>query len=115
MFLVARLWDSFFDVIVGIKADRTKTRWGKYRPYLLWFAIPFAVMGIITFFTPDFGQMGKVIYAYITYSLMMVVYSLINVPYASLLGAMVKAEAVKVPSLVKFPTELLVRDFMPLV
>jgi len=88
MFLVARLWDSFFDVIVGIKADRTKTRWGKYRPYLLWFAIPFAVMGIITFFTPDFGQMGKVIYAYITYSLMMVVYSLINVPYASLLGAM---------------------------
>jgi GPH family glycoside/pentoside/hexuronide:cation symporter len=88
MFLVARLWDSFFDVIVGIKADRTKTRWGKYRPYLLWFAIPFAVMGIITFFTPDFGQMGKVVYAYITYSLMMIVYSLINVPYASLLGAM---------------------------
>ncbi len=88
MFLVARLWDSFFDVLVGIKADRTNTRWGKYRPYLLWFAVPFAVMGIITFFTPDFGQMGKVIYAYITYSLMMVVYSLINVPYASLLGAM---------------------------
>ena len=87
MFLVARLWDSFFDVFVGIISDRTKSRYGKYRPYLLWFAIPFAVMGAITFFAPDFGQTGKLIYAYITYSLMMVVYSMINVPYASLLGA----------------------------
>ncbi len=86
MFLIARLWDSFFDVFVGIISDRTKTRWGKYRPYLLWFAIPFAVMGAITFFTPEFGQTGKLVYAYITYSLMMIVYSLINVPYASLLG-----------------------------
>jgi len=87
MFLVARLWDSFFDIFVGIMSDRTKTRWGKYRPYLLWFAIPFAVMGVITFYTPDFGQTGKLVYAYITYSLMMIVYSLINVPYASLLGS----------------------------
>ena len=86
MFLVARLWDSFFDVFVGIISDRTKSRYGKYRPYLLWFAIPFAVMGAITFFAPDFGQTGKLVYAYITYSLMMIVYSLINVPYASLLG-----------------------------
>lgn len=88
MFLIARLWDSFFDLFVGIVADRTKTRWGRYRPYLLWFAIPFAVMGVITFFVPDFGQTGKLVYAYITYSLMMIVYSLINVPYASLLGVM---------------------------
>ena len=88
MFLVARLWDSFFDLFVGIMADRTKTRWGKYRPYILWFAIPFTIMGIITFFVPDLGQSGKLIYAYITYSLMMIVYSLINVPYASLLGVM---------------------------
>jgi len=87
MFLVARLWDSFFDVFVGIAADRTKTKYGKYRPYLLWFAIPFAVMGIFTFYAPNFGTSGKLIYAYITYSLMMIVYSLINVPYASLLGA----------------------------
>ena len=86
MFLVARLWDSFFDVLVGIMSDRTKSRYGKYRPYLLWFAIPFAVMGAVTFFVPDFGQTGKLVYAYITYSLMMIVYSLINVPYASLLG-----------------------------
>ena len=87
MFLIARLWDSFFDVFVGIISDRTKSRYGKYRPYLLWFAIPFAVMGAITFFAPDFGQTGKLIYAYVTYSLMMIVYSMINVPYASLLGA----------------------------
>lgn len=88
MFLVARVWDSFFDLFVGIVADRTKTRWGSYRPYILWFAIPFSVMGVITFFVPDFGTTGKLIYAYITYSLMMIVYSLINVPYASLLGVM---------------------------
>lgn len=88
MFLVARVWDSFFDLLVGIAADRTKTRWGHYRPYLLWFAIPFSVMGIFTFFVPDFAATGKLIYAYVTYSLMMIIYSLINVPYASLLGVM---------------------------
>lgn len=88
MFLIARVWDSFFDLFVGVMADRTRTRWGRYRPYLLWFAIPFAVMGAITFYAPDFGSSGKLVYAYITYSLMMIVYSLINVPYASLLGVM---------------------------
>ncbi|WP_447641212.1 MULTISPECIES: MFS transporter [Chitinophagaceae] len=88
MFLIARVWDSFFDLLVGITADRTQTKWGHYRPYLLWFAIPFAVMGVITFFVPDFGSGGKLVYAYVTYSLMMIVYSLINVPYASLLGVM---------------------------
>lgn len=88
MFLIARVWDSFFDLFVGIKADRTQSKWGRYRPYLLWFAIPFAVMGAITFFVPELGSTGKLVYAYITYSLMMIVYSLINVPYASLLGVM---------------------------
>lgn len=88
MFLIARVWDSFFDLFVGVMAGRTKTKWGRYRPYLLWFAIPFAVMGAITFFAPEFGSAGKLVYAYITYSLMMIVYSLINVPYASLLGVM---------------------------
>jgi len=86
MFLITRIWDSCFDPIVGIIADRTKTRWGKFRPYLLWTAIPFAIIGVLTFYTPDFDEKGKIIYAYATYSLMMMVYSLINVPYASLLG-----------------------------
>ena len=88
MFLIARVWDAFFDILVGIVSDRTKTRWGRYRPYLLWFALPFAMMGVITFFVPEFGQTGKLVYAYVTYSLMMIIYSMINVPYASLLGVM---------------------------
>ncbi len=88
MFLITRGWDTFFDPVVGIICDRTETRWGKYRPYLLWMAIPFGVIGILTFTTPSFSGSGKVVYAYITYSLMMMIYSLINVPYASLLGVM---------------------------
>lgn len=88
MFLVTRIWDAAFDPLVGILADRTETKWGKFRPYLLWVMIPFGIMGVITFSTPDFGMTGKIIYAYITYSLMMMVYSLINVPYASLMGVM---------------------------
>jgi GPH family glycoside/pentoside/hexuronide:cation symporter len=88
MFLVTRLWDAAFDPIVGVIADRTVTRWGKFRPYLLWMAIPFGLAGVLTFSTPSFGASGKIIYAYVTYSLMMMVYSLINVPYASLLGVM---------------------------
>ena len=88
MFLVTRVWDSLFDPIVGILGDRTETRWGKFRPYLLWIAIPFGVLGVLTFTSPTLSPIGKVVYAYITYSLMMMIYSLINVPYASLLGVM---------------------------
>lgn len=88
MFLVTRIWDSLFDPVVGVISDRTETKWGKFRPYLLWVAIPFGVLGVLTFTTPDLSVSGKIVYAYITYSLMMMVYSLINVPYASLLGVM---------------------------
>lgn len=88
MFLITRVWDSAFDPIIGVIADRTQSRWGKFRPYLLYLAVPFAVIGVLTFTTPDFSDGGKVIYAYLTYSLMMMVYSAINVPYASLLGVM---------------------------
>lgn len=88
MFLITRIGDAAFDPFVGIISDRTETRWGKFRPYLLWMAIPFGIIGILTFTTPDFGMTGKIIYAYITYSFMMLVYSMINVPYASLMGVM---------------------------
>ncbi|MDF9828818.1 MFS transporter [Parabacteroides sp. PF5-6] len=88
MFLITRVWDSLFDPVVGILGDRTESRWGKFRPYLLWIALPFGILGVLTFTTPDWNVTGKIIYAYITYSLMMMVYSLINVPYASLLGVM---------------------------
>ena len=88
MFLVTRIWDSVLDPVVGIIADRTNTRWGKFRPFILWVAIPFGIMGFLTFTTPGFSDTGKLVYAYITYGLMMMIYSLINVPYASLLGVM---------------------------
>ena len=88
MFLITRISDSAFDPIVGVIADRTHSRWGKFRPYLLWLAVPFGIIGILTFVTPDWSPTGKLIYAYVTYSLMMMIYSAINVPYASLLGVM---------------------------
>lgn len=88
MFLATRIWDSLFDPMVGIVADRTNTRWGKFRPYLLYLALPFGIIGILTFVTPHWSITGKIIYAYVTYSLMMMVYSAINVPYASMLGVM---------------------------
>ena len=88
MFLITRIWDSAFDPIVGVVADRTHSRWGKFRPYLLWLAVPFGLIGVLTFFTPDWDPTAKLVYAYVTYSLMMMVYSAINVPYASLLGVM---------------------------
>lgn len=88
MFAITRVWDSFFDPVVGAVADRTSSRWGRFRPYLLFLAVPFGVIGILTFLTPPFGQTGKIVYAFITYALMMMVYSAINVPYASLLGVM---------------------------
>lgn len=86
MFLVTRIWDTVFDPVVGGFADRRTSRWGKFRPYLLFVAIPFGIIGILTFTTPSFSYTGKLVYAYITYSAMMMIYSLINVPYASLLG-----------------------------
>ena len=88
MFLVTRIGDAVFDPLVGILGDRTNTRWGKFRPYLLWMAIPVGIIIVLTFTTPDMSTGGKIIYAYVTYSLMMIFYSMINVPYASLMGVM---------------------------
>ncbi|MGJ8692721.1 MAG: MFS transporter [Thalassotalea sp.] len=88
MFLVVRIWDAVTDPIVGIIADRTNTRWGKFRPFIAFGAIPFALVGVLTFTTPDWSMEYKIVYAYVTYSLMMVVYTLVNVPYGSLLGVM---------------------------
>lgn len=86
MFAVTRIWDTINDPIMGTIADRTTTRWGKFRPYLLWIAIPFGIIGILTFSTPDLAMKGKLVYAYITYSLMMMAYTAINIPYTAMLG-----------------------------
>lgn len=88
MFLVTRIWDTANDPLMGIIGDRTKTRWGKFRPYLIWVAFPFAIIGVLLFTTPHLDVKGKIVYAYISYTLMMMAYTAINVPYASLLGVM---------------------------
>ena len=86
MFLVTKAIDAASDPIMGLIADRTNTRWGKYRPYLLWGAIPYGVCGYLMFAGPEFSDTGKLIYAYITYTAMMLAYTVINVPYSALMG-----------------------------
>lgn len=86
--LVARIFDAFVDPVVGILSDRTTTKWGKYRPWILWTALPFAVFFVLAFATPDLGERGKILYAGITYTLLMAIYSFNNTPYSSLGGVM---------------------------
>jgi GPH family glycoside/pentoside/hexuronide:cation symporter len=86
LLLVTRVLDAVVDPVVGMLADRTETRWGKFRPYLLWFCLPYAIIGVLMFTTPGLGSTGKLIWAYATYCGMMVVYTAINIPYTSLMG-----------------------------
>jgi len=88
LLLVGRFWDAVFDPFMGVVADRTETRWGKFRPWVLWSAVPFAVIFVLAFTTPDFSSTGKLVYAYITYILLMTIYSVNNLPYSALNGVM---------------------------
>ena len=88
LLVVTRIWDAVSDPMMGILADRTRTRWGKYRPYLLFMAIPFALCGVLLFTTPNASPSFKLVWAYVTYILMMTVYTGINVPYGAMLGVM---------------------------
>jgi len=88
MLLVTRLADAVADPVMGAIADRTQTRFGHFRPYLIWFALPLAAAGVLTFTTPNLSGDGKVIYAYITYSLLMFLYTAVNIPYTALMGVM---------------------------
>ena len=88
MFLITRIWDAVNDPIMGAIADKTESRWGKFRPYLIWVGPLMAVGGFLTFTTPHYGPDGKVLYAYLTYTLLMMIYTAVNVPYSALMGVM---------------------------
>ena len=88
LMLIARMFDVFTDPLMGSLADRTQSRWGTYRPWLIFGAVPFGLIFALLLYTPDMGYAGKRIYAYTLYLLMMAVYTMVNVPYGSLLGVM---------------------------
>jgi glycoside/pentoside/hexuronide:cation symporter, GPH family len=88
LFLVVGLGVAFLNPVMGMIADRTNTRWGKFRPWLLWSALPFGIIGVLTFTTPDISAGGKLIYAWTTYILLRVIYTVNNVPYASITAVM---------------------------
>ncbi|MCF0180179.1 MAG: MFS transporter, partial [Bacteroidales bacterium] len=88
LMLIARMFDVVTDPLMGSLADRTQSRWGTYRPWLIFGAIPFGIIFALLLYTPDLGPMGKRIWAYSLYLMMMAVYTAVNVPYGSLLGVM---------------------------
>ena len=88
LFLVGRFFDAFTDPLMGAIADRTKHRWGRFRPWIIWSALPFAAIFWLTFTTPDFPDTGRLIYAFVMYFLLMAVYTVNNVPYCALNGVM---------------------------
>ena len=88
LFLVVGLGVACLNPVMGVIADRTRSKYGKFRPWLLWTAIPFGIIGVLTFTTPDISPMGKIVYAWVTYILLRVIYTVNNVPYASLTAVM---------------------------
>lgn len=88
MFLVTRIWDTINDPMMGMICDRTNTRWGKFRPYLLWVGVPYGFLIYAMFVTPDWSQNAKIVYAYATYILATMAYTAINIPYSSMMAVM---------------------------
>jgi GPH family glycoside/pentoside/hexuronide:cation symporter len=88
LLLVARISDGGLDIVVGMLADRTDTKRGKFRPWILWSTVPLGILMVLTFTTPNFSHTGKIIYAYLTYILMMFAYTSNNIPYSALMGVM---------------------------
>jgi GPH family glycoside/pentoside/hexuronide:cation symporter len=83
---LSRFSDAFFDPVIGMLSDRTKSRWGKFRPFLLWGCVPMAIAGFLTFTVPDFGEKGKLVWAYLTFNALMLIYTTVNIPYTAMLG-----------------------------
>jgi Na+/melibiose symporter-like transporter len=88
LFLVVRIFDAGFDPLMGVLADRTNTRWGKFRPWILWTAVPFGLILWLAYTVPSFGGGARLVYVYVTYVLLMMVYSANNTPYSALNGVM---------------------------
>lgn len=86
LMLVTRVFDAVSDPLVGYMADRTRSSWGRFRPYLLWMSLPLAITAVLTFTTPDLPPTAKLVYAYVTYTAVMFAYTAINVPYSALMG-----------------------------
>ncbi|WP_206485098.1 glycoside-pentoside-hexuronide (GPH):cation symporter [Thalassotalea sp. G2M2-11] len=88
LFLVVRIFDAVTDPLMGALADRTHTKWGQFRPYLLWLALPFGIISVLAFTKFDLSDSGKIIYAFVSYTLLMIVYTAINIPYSALGGVL---------------------------
>lgn len=88
LMFVAPILVAALNPVIGILADRTETRWGKFRPWILWGAIPYGVLGYVMFANPAFGPQGRLVYAWVTYLLTLIVYAAINTPYGALMGVM---------------------------
>ena len=88
MLLFARSTDGVVDFFIGAIADRTKSKWGRFRPYLVWLCVPLAVVFVLAFTTPNLSPAGKLVWAWVTYNLLMLIYSAINIPYGALSGVM---------------------------
>jgi len=88
LMLVVPIAVAAMNPVIGALADRTQTRWGKFRPYLLWGAIPYGVLGYVMFANPALPEGGRLVFAYVTYALMLIAYAVINTPYGALMGVM---------------------------
>lgn len=88
LFIVARIADVVESFIIGVMIDHTHSRWGKSRPFFLWFALPYVIFAVLTFITPDFSQTGKLIWAYATYLGLGFLYTAVNLPITSILPTM---------------------------
>jgi len=96
MFLIARALDAVSDPIMGLLADRTRSRWGQFRPYLLFGAVPFGLSCVLAYSTPDMGLTGKMIFAAVTYTLLTLMYTVVNIPYCALGGVITGADTQRI-------------------
>ena len=95
MLLFSRILNGLSDPVVGLWADRTTTRWGKFRPFILFGCVPFVIAGVLTFTTPALGDAGKLVWAYATYNLLMLLYTVVNIPYTAMLGVLSDSAATR--------------------